>query len=131
MYFKLEGKITAQISMQEYFELAVARGEISVPLKRTYFDGTDVYVSTVFLGSCFVTNGSAPELFETMIFGGPKVSSSRYKYTDYDVAMLGHRELCEVIAREMVARPGPWTEENNRSAADPDASQDEDATPTP
>lgn len=130
MFFKLEGKIGVQISMEEYFELVMARQDLSFPLKRTYFDGTSVYVSTVFLGTCPVTKGQAPELFETMIFGGPKISASRYKYTDYDVALMGHRELCGVIAREMVARPGPWAEENNRSS-EPESTPDEDSSPKP
>ena len=126
MFFKLEGKIGVQITSSEYFELALAANELSVTIKRTTFDSADVYVSTIFLGLCPVTPGEPPQLFETMIFGGPRVSENRRKYSDYDAALKGHRELCRLIAKEMVASPGPWLKENNRSTPEPNEPQDEE-----
>jgi hypothetical protein len=51
----------------------------------------DVTVSTVFIGidSYAIFHGQAPQLFETMIFGGP-LDMRTWRYTTWDEAEAGH-----------------------------------------
>lgn len=120
MYFKLEGKVVVPITMQEHLEIAMSTQSLSTTLKVTTFDGIAAKVSTVFLGVCPVTAGETPQVFETMVFGGPKISSTRHRYDDFDMALAGHRKMCGELARAIVANPGPWPEQNNLRKDDPD-----------
>lgn len=55
-------------------------------------------VSTVFLGIDHGWRDGAPLWFETMVFGGPLDLEGR-RYTSYEAAQTGHREMLEQVIR--------------------------------
>lgn len=63
----------------------------------------DVRVSTVFLGLDHGWGRGAPEIFETMIFGG-KHSESCWRYSTREEAIAGHRVALE-LARAALSEP--------------------------
>jgi hypothetical protein len=58
----------------------------------------DVTVSTVFLG-IYIGESKHPLLFETMVFGG-KMDKYQMRYSDYDMAIEGHHEICKKVIEE-------------------------------
>ena len=70
---------------------------------QTYMEN-DVHISAVFLVIDHAWDGP-PDLFETMIFGGPH-SDTQWRYHTWDEAAAGHARI--VAALE--AGTDPWTE---------------------
>lgn len=64
-------------------------------IARTEVD--DIVISTVFLALDHALYGK-PELFETMIFGGP-MDQECWRYSDYYEAFSGHRSVVEMIQK--------------------------------
>jgi hypothetical protein len=54
-------------------------------------DGTDVIVSTVFLGLDHGYHGGQPVLWETMIFGGAGLDEWQERSTSHEGALANHR----------------------------------------
>lgn len=123
MYYKLEGKLPVAITMEEYFKIELAKHGGPTTVKKTTFDGIGVEVSTIFMG---YQPGSTVRFFESMVFGGPELSSSRHRCNDYDDAIKAHKELCHRIAKAIIAQPGPWKFQNNIARDTP-----EDDSPEP
>lgn len=91
-YYKLVGKVPTPCSMSE---LADAFNNDSRILKKTRIG--DVEVSTVFL--CIdhsFSDTAQPILFETLVFGG-KLDGEVNRYSDYDKALEGHEEMCQMV----------------------------------
>jgi len=63
----------------------VARDEIET------IDATPVVVSTVFLGLDHSVRGP-PQLFESMVFGGP-LDGTQHRYSTWEEAERGHKHL--------------------------------------
>lgn len=55
-----------------------------------------VEVSTVFLGLDYSFHHEVPLLFETMVFGG-KLDREQRRYTTWEEAELGHKEILEKV----------------------------------
>jgi hypothetical protein len=60
--------------------------------------GSDVEVSTVFLGLDHNFCGGPPLLFETMIFGGP-LDGEQERYSTWEEAENGHKAMVEKASR--------------------------------
>jgi hypothetical protein len=63
-------------------------------------DGTDVLISTVFLGLDHQWGEGPPVLWESLVFGGP-LDQQMQRYTSREAALAGHQALC-VRVREMM-----------------------------
>jgi hypothetical protein len=69
-------------------------------MRRVAFDENgDIRVSTVFLGLDHNLYGDRPELFETMIFGGPH-DEEQWRYATWDEAEAGHKAACAIAFGE-------------------------------
>ena len=62
-----------------------------VSIEKTFFG--QVMVSTVFLP---FDDSDSTNLFETWVFGG-KFDGLMQRYSDYELAVNGHREICEKV----------------------------------
>ena len=62
----------------------------------------DVLISTVFLGLDHSWGEGPPILFETMIFGG-KLDQEQERYSTWDEAEEGHKQMVERVEREGLA----------------------------
>jgi len=61
-----------------------------------------VLISTVFLGLDHNWLGGPPLLFETMVFGG-KLDQEQERYSTWDEAEEGHKQMIERVEREGLA----------------------------
>ncbi len=68
-------------------------------------DGTELRVSTVFLGLDHQFGNGAPLLFETMIFGGPH-DGYQQRYSTWDEAIDGHQRALELARTVGTVVPG-------------------------
>lgn len=57
----------------------------------------EIRVSTVFLGLDHSWNGP-PEIYETMIFGGPH-NEDQWRYSTREEAIAGHQSACELAVQ--------------------------------
>jgi hypothetical protein len=64
-----------------------------------------VKVSTVFLGLDHSFGGKAPVLFETLVFGG-KDSGDMNRYSTWEEAEEGHKEICKKVFRKPPPKDG-------------------------
>lgn len=76
-------------------------------------DGEEVLVSTVFLVVDHSLDPDRPQIFETMVFGGP-LDGECWRYANEPAALAGHDQVVATLKGEHGAgRPGdPWTESN-------------------
>lgn len=99
-YFILEGKTLVPVNVREWGEWFEQADRV---LASDYtLDGT--HVSTVFLGLDHSFGLGPPEVFETMIFGGPH-DQSCWRYSTYDAAVAGHRHAV-LVAKLLVPNDG-------------------------
>jgi hypothetical protein len=58
----------------------------------------DTYVSTIFLAfdHSFGRPGRSPQLFETMVFGGP-LEHRQWRYSTYEEALAGHKAALDAV----------------------------------
>lgn len=57
-------------------------------------DGSEIFVSTVFLGLDHNFSGTGPPvLWETLVFGGP-LADEMARYRSREAALAGHQEIC-------------------------------------
>ena len=56
----------------------------------------DITVSTVFLGLDHSFGSGRPLLFETLVFGG-KHDGDMERYSTWEEAEIGHKQMCEKI----------------------------------
>ncbi len=99
-YYILEGKTPRRTDLMTW-----ARWECEHPENRrvawTVVGRT--HVSTIFLGFDHrMFRVGPPQLFETMIFGGP-MDEVRDRYATYDEADAGHTETVERVAEAQLA----------------------------
>jgi hypothetical protein len=86
MYYRLEGHEAVPCTLMEWerwFEDADRIVEVTML-------ADDVCVSTVFLGLDHNWREGPPDIFETMIFGGP-LDHEQARYTTWDEAEIGHK----------------------------------------
>jgi len=63
----------------------------------------EVEVSTVFLGMSHGEQNGKPILFETLVFGG-RHDSYMDRYTTWDDAVKGHKEVCDMVDKVSIER---------------------------
>lgn len=93
-FYILDGKTPVNCDFWEYANADKSKWKLkqSYPVK-------GVEVSTIFLGMNYDWRSVKPLCFETMIFGGEHHCFTR-RYTDYDVAIEDHDEICLRIIDE-------------------------------
>ena len=74
--------------------------------QQTFYDGTEIRVSTIFLGLDHSFGmGGPPVLWETMIFDTKERELDKYqnRYTTREEAIEGHKQAC-LLVQEMLNR---------------------------
>jgi len=94
-YFIMDEDGKTPILCNDLMNWAKWFGEHDRQIARTEVD--DIVISTVFLALDHALYGK-PELFETMIFGGP-MDQERWRYSDYNEAVSGHWSIVEMIQK--------------------------------
>lgn len=92
-YFILDEDGKTPIPCNDLIEWAKWFGEHDRQIARTEVD--DIVISTIFLALDHAPYGK-PELFESMIFGGP-MDQECWRYSDYNEAVSGHWSIVEMI----------------------------------
>lgn len=94
-YFILDEDGKTPIPCNDLMDWAKWFGEHDRQIALTGVD--DIVISTIFLGIDHAPYGK-PELFETMIFGGP-MDQECWRYSDYFEAVSGHWSVVETIRK--------------------------------
>jgi len=92
-YYNRQGQ---PISMEECARLSRSNNYSWVA--KSYLDGTDIYVSTVWLGVDHSFGEGQPLIFETIVFGDEHESCTRYGTEE--AAIAGHREIVHFFNQE-------------------------------
>ncbi len=88
----LEGRIPREC--RNSAEVAKTWSRMGSHIRENYVGG--IHVSTVFLRLDHNYHDGPPILFETMVFGG-KHDQYQRRYTSWDEAVLGHREILHEV----------------------------------
>lgn len=94
-------------TLGRWTELMEDRADESRIVGFTKFDGGRIAVSTVWWGLDLGFHiGSAPLMFETMIFGG-KLDGRQFRYPSREAAERGHALACGYVERYALPKPVP------------------------
>jgi hypothetical protein len=77
-------------------------------LSKTYLYGTEIEISTVFLGIDHNFFGGPPILFETAVFNHKSGESEiERRYETYETAMEGHLEIAAQVIKDLEEKKSP------------------------
>jgi hypothetical protein len=100
MHYILVNKQPVACSLQEWAQWFSYNNGLGRIVAQEKVDGTNILVSTVFLGLDHRHSGDVPILFETMIFGG-LFDQYQNRYATWDEAVVGHNEAVKKVSEHI------------------------------